>query len=406
MVGRSCNQYSKWSHGRQLILKICVVTTSRSDYGLLKWILKKIKNDSFFKLQLIVTGTHLSKTYGYTKSEILDDGFAIDFEIDMIVDGDTKQSITTSMGICQMQMGTALSQLQPDLLLVLGDRFELLPICSSALVLGVPIAHISGGDVTEGAIDDQVRHAVTKMATIHFPGVKSSADRIIQMGESPQSVFDVGEPGIEGFLKAEVPTREEIAHTLGLSINKCWIICTYHPETNSDLKTDLSAVKAIVSILSKYNDYEILFTASNADCGGDQINTYFTNSASKYDNIHFVHSLGQKRFIGFMKEAVLMIGNSSSGLTEAPSCSLPVINIGDRQKGRIIPENVIQSGKSEADINKAIIKALSDSFRNSCVNIVNPYGDGNTSSKVVDILKSIDLSHYIELKKGFYSLNV
>ena len=381
-------------------MKICAVTCNRSEYGLLKWILRELKDDEYFDLQIIVSGAHLIKEFGYTINEIKSDGFNINCIIENYNDLNTKNKIVKSMGRFQLELADCLINLKPDLILILGDRYELIPISYSALLLDIPVAHISGGDITEGAMDDQIRHAVTKLSTLHFPGTESSRERLLQMGESPYNVFTVGEPGLDGLFRNTLPERLYLSHDLKLSLNKKWIIGTYHPETRNDIDKDIDIINKVLEYLRKKEDFEILFTSANTDYGGAEINSII-RKYTKYDNIHFVENLGQKRYLGFLKESVLMIGNSSSGLTEAPSLYLPVINIGDRQKGRIVPGNVINVGKKTDLIIEAIEKGLSKSFYDSCKFISNPYGDGKTSVRIKEILKKINLNRCVENKKRF-----
>ena len=381
-------------------MKICVVTCNRSEYGLLKWILKELKDDIYFDLQIIVSGAHLIKEFGYTINEIKSDGFNIDCIIKNHNDFNTKKQIVKNMGQFQIELADCLINLDPDLVLILGDRYELLPVCSSSLILNIPIAHISGGDITEGAIDDQVRHAVTKMSTLHFPGTESSKERILQMGESPDNVFTVGEPGLDGIFRNALPDRYNLSNDLKLSFDKKWIIGTYHPETRDDIDKDIDIINKVLEYLKNKEDLEILFTSANIDSGGAEINSIIRDY-TKYNNIHFIENLGQKRYLGFLKESVLMIGNSSSGLTEAPSLKLPVINIGERQKGRIISDNVINVVKHSDLIIDAIEKGLLNSFYNSCKSVINPYGDGKTSVRIREILKKINLKRCVENKKRF-----
>ena len=267
-------------------MKICVVTTNRSEYGLLKWIMKELSGDDNFDLKIIVTGSHLLKKYGHTITEILEDGFKINSVVENINDLGSKLKIVQSMGYYQIRLASIFSEIKPELLIVLGDRYELLPVCSAALLLDIPIAHISGGDITEGAVDDQIRHSISKMATIHFPSIESSAKRLMKMGESPENIFIVGEPGLEGVLKAVVPGRKEIAESLGLSVDKKWIIGTYHPETRVGISSDLNLLLQLLEFLSDKREYEILFTSSNSDSGGQDINEILI----KYSKKHTKHS--------------------------------------------------------------------------------------------------------------------
>lgn len=367
--------------------KICVITSARSEYGLLRWLMEEIKNDPSLKLQLVVTGSHLSNEFGNTYKEIEKDGFVIDEKIEFLILSDTMKSIAKSMGICAIGIADTFARLNPDIIVVLGDRYELLPICSSALVMNIPIAHISGGDITEGAIDDQVRNAITQMATLHFPGTKESAKRIIQMGVSLKDVFEVGEPGIDNFFRLPKLKRKEIARRIGLEEKLKWVLLTYHPETKISLKKNLEIVENIITILLGLKNIQVIMTKANADFGGIQINEYLVEVSNKQNNFILVDNLGQTNYVNLLRYAWFMIGNSSSGIIEAPVIPLPVINIGKRQEGRFFCKNVLCADGTVINITKAINKFLSLSYIKELKKVTSPYGDGKTSKRIMDILK-------------------
>lgn len=371
--------------------KICIVTASRSEYGLLRWIMKDIQSSSALELQTVVTGAHLAIEHGETYKNILNDGFSIDKKVPMLLSSSDKSSIVKSMGLCQIGIADALAELSPDIIVVLGDRYELLPICSAALIMGIPIAHISGGDITEGAIDDSVRHAVSKMASLHFPGVEESGKRLCQMGEEQERIFVVGEPGLDNFFRTDCISKDELAHSLNIDINKKWILCTYHPETKSELSGDKNVVDAIVSLFKNHDDIELIITSANADFGGAEINQQFQEASDNFSHFHFFTSLGQDRYTSFMNYCSLVIGNSSSGVVEAATIQKAVIDIGDRQKGRPRSTNVIHCSSTSSDISNAYQKVKSEQFIAKLSNAKNPYGDGKTSRRVVEILSTIDL---------------
>jgi len=363
--------------------KICVVTASRSEYGLLKWLMKEIDNSADFELQLLVTGAHLLEEQGHTIDNIRDDGFEINEIIDVRIDTTSTEEIAYSMGLMAQEFSHVLGRLKPDYLTVLGDRYELLPIVNTAFVMNIPIIHLSGGDVTEGAIDDGIRNAVTMLAEYHFPGTKDSADNIIRMRGSAKNVWFVGEPGLDSFYRESLMSREELASNLGLDLDSKWILFTFHAETKESIDYNLITVKNCISSLLHIDGAQTVATYSNADFGGKLINEYLDKIAKTTpDKIKVIPSLGNRRYLSYMKQVRFIIGNSSSGITEAPTLGVPVINIGDRQKGRHFCENVIQTKSDTTSIEESINKAMNASHLN------NDYywGDGHTAERIIDIL--------------------
>lgn len=381
-------------------MKICVVTASRSEYGLLKWLMYEIKNEKDLQLQLIVTGSHLSHNFGYTVSEIEKDGFTVDEKVDMHITETTPVKIVRSMGYCMIGISEALDRLKPDMVVLLGDRYEILAIAGAALVMNIPIAHISGGDITEGAIDDQIRHAVSKMAAIHFPGNETSARRLIQMGEQPETVFNVGEPGLDSFTYLNLLSRRELSVMLNLEEDKKWVICIYHPETKIGTDINLSRVRSIIEALLEFDDIQIVASKSNADNGGMEINDLIRNYAFQYpQRINLFDSLGQLKYLSLLKAGFFMIGNSSSAIFEAPAVPLFAINVGDRQSGRYFCKNILQSNGSEENIIEKINQIYS-SPKDILNNMGSPYGKGRTAKSIIGILKSISTEQL--KKKRFY----
>ena len=381
-------------------IKICVVTSTRAEYGVLRWLMEEIKNDEQMRLQLLVTGAHLSREFGLTFREIEKDGFKIDAKVNMHLSLHSKAAIVKSMGQCSIGIAKAFERLKPDLIIVLGDRYELLSVCSSAVVMNIPIAHISGGDITEGAIDEQTRHAITKMAHLHFPGTEASAKRIIQMGEGPGKVFAVGELGVDNFRKLKAKTKSEIAAELGLDKNKKWILFTYHPETAITLDENLKRVANVLSVLRKIKGVELIITYPNADYGGRQIIDLLKKQRLKEKGkFHLLKNLGSLRYISLMMNSSCLIGNSSSGITESPSAKIPTLNIGNRQKGRIIPKNIICVSGSRDSIKKGLVKSLSGNFRKKLVNLKNPYGSGTAAKNIVRVLRRIRIGGSLLNKK-------
>lgn len=369
--------------------KICFVTAARSEYGLLKWIMKDVLNSGEFVFQLIVTGSHLLKEQGHTIDHIIDDGFAVDEIVDEVIDTSSQEKVADTMGRIAQGFAKAFSRLHPDYVVVLGDRYELLPICNTAFVMRIPIIHISGGDVTEGAIDDGIRNAVTMLSDYHFPGTEESAKNIIRMRGREENVWNVGEPGLDSFFRESMLTRSELAVNLGIDENKKWALMTYHPETKQSLEHNLQVVADCISAILATSELQTVITYANADYGGQQINEYLEMKARLYPKqIKVIPSLGHARYLSFMHEVNFVIGNSSSGIVEAPFLNIPVINIGDRQKGRHLCSNVLQCDPVKEDIAKTVNKIVSFD-RSQNTSDLNYWGDGHTSQKVLAILEVI-----------------
>ena len=363
--------------------KICFVTAARSEYGLLRWLMNDINECEEFDFQLIVTGSHLSSEQGHTVDQIIDDGFKISYTVDSDLNTSSPTSIAKSMGRMAEGFAGAFEKLLPDYIVVLGDRYELLPICSTAFIMRIPIIHLSGGDITEGAIDDGVRNAVTMLADYHFPGTADSAENIIRMKGNSQNIWPVGEPGLDSFNREQLLSRSELAKSLNIDINKKWVLMTYHAETKESLEYNLTAVKNCITAVSKY-DVQVIVTYANADSGGKEINEYLETTAKSKNKIKVIPSLGHLRYLSFMKQVQFVIGNSSSGIVEAPFLRVPVINIGDRQKGRYQCSNIIQCPPTLESIENAVQKAFTNEF--SYKDDLNYWGDGHTSERIVDIL--------------------
>lgn len=363
--------------------KIAIITSTRSEYGLLQWLITDLEKDSEVELFLVVCGSHLSPAQGMTVDQIESDGHSIAKKIEFLLSTQTPNGLVKSCGIFSISLADALSELAPDIIIILGDRYELLPICTAALLNNIPIAHISGGDVTEGAIDNQIRSAVTMLSSIHFPGTEESAKNIARMIGSTENIFNVGECGLDSFKRKPLLTRENLAAALDIDINKQWILCTLHPETKEPVNYSLRMAHTMLEALKKLSDAEIIITASNADLGGDEMNVFFLDAASRLKNTHFIHSLGQIRYLSFMSEAAILVGNTSSGIVEAPVLGVPVINIGNRQKGRHFCENVISIPAND-------INALSNAIEKNIGKKFNPntfFGDGEASIKIISAIK-------------------
>lgn len=386
--------------------KIAVVTGTRAEYGLLYWIIKGIHVDPELDLQLIVTGMHLSPEFGLTVKVIEKDGFPIAERVEMLLSADTEEAIATSMGLGMIGFAKAYQRLQPNIILVLGDRFEILSAVVAAVPFTIPIAHIHGGEATEGAMDEQFRHAITKMSHLHFPASQVYARRIIQMGETPERVFCFGAPGLDNVYKLNLMDREKLLKTLGLPQDLKIGVVTYHPVTLEKKSSTVFQVSELLQALKNVTEVFWVFTLPNADTGGRTIITQIKEFIREYpEKGKMFVSLGQLRYLSLLKHAAVMVGNSSSGLTEAPSFELPVVNIGSRQAGRIRACNIIDIPKCEQSaIIQAIAKATSDEFRNSLRGMKNPYGEGFASDKIIKTLKHFPLDERV-LKKHFHEID-
>jgi UDP-hydrolysing UDP-N-acetyl-D-glucosamine 2-epimerase len=363
--------------------KICVVTGSRAEYGLFYPILLKIKESSNLHLQLVTTSSHHSSLHGYTYKEIESDGFIIDEKIDNLISTDTKSSIVKSTGLVTSLLSDSFIKLQPDIVLLLGDRYETHAAATSALLMNIPIAHIHGGEITEGAVDEQIRHSITKMSYLHFCSTEPYRQRVIQMGEEPSRVFNVGAPGIDNIMNLNLLAKSTLEKELNWIFSSRSALFTYHPVTliETDIANDLDI---ILNILEEAN-INVLFTYANADVGGSIISQKIEEFCKSQPKKHkIVKNLGQLKYLSAMKHVDLLIGNSSSGIIEAASFKKPVVNIGDRQKGRLRGKNVIDCDIKS--LKKSIILALSYEFKDEIKDIKNIYGAGSASEVILNKL--------------------
>lgn len=373
-------------------MKICFITATRAEYGLLHPLMKKVQKDSEFQFQLICTGMHLSPEFGVTYQQIERDGFIIDEKVEMLLSADTTTGVVKSMGLATIGFADALARLQPDLLIILGDRFEMLAAAQSALIMQVPIAHLHGGECTFGAYDDAIRHSITKMATWHFTSTASHSKRVIQLGENPERVFNVGAIGIENIMTIDLLTKASLYEQLALNENNPLFLITYHPETNG--KTD--GIFNLLSALENYPNVNLVFSKSNADNGGRAINEAIQQFVDRHPNAQFYDSLGQLRYLSAVKHAEVVIGNSSSGLIEVPYLQTPTVNCGTRQEGRERPNSVMDVALSTEEIVSGIERA--QSFNEQYEQI---FGDGQVSEKIIKILKE---PQSFSVVKEFYDL--
>jgi len=383
----------------KFLRKICVVTGTRAEYGLLYWLMREIQADDELQLQLIVTGMHLSPEFGLTYQVIEQDGFKIDQKIEMLLSSDTPVGIAKSIGLGIIGFAETLERLMPDLLVILGDRYEILAAAQAAMVARIPIAHIAGGDTTEGAIDEAIRHSITKMSHLHFVTNDISAQRVIQMGENPEHIFNYGEPGLDQINRLKLLSKEEVETSLGFKFRKRNLLITFHTVTLEQDSPHEQFEQLLNALDMLDSDVGLIITKPNSDTGGRILIKMIDEYVMKRDNAKAFMSLGQLRYLSCMSHVDAVVGNSSSGLYEAPSFRKPTVNIGDRQRGRLQAESIINCNPEI----KQIYDAIQIAFRMDCSNVVNPYGDGETSPKIIKIFKKID-NYKNLLKKHFYEV--
>jgi GDP/UDP-N,N'-diacetylbacillosamine 2-epimerase (hydrolysing) len=382
--------------------KICVVTGSRAEYGLLCWLMKSIKEDLKLELQIVATGTHLSPEFGLTYREIENDGFKIDKKVELLLSSDTATAVAKSTGLGVIGFADAFADLRPDIVIVLGDRFECLAAAIAALFARLPIGHIHGGETTEGAFDEAIRHSITKMAWWHFVAAEEYQNRVIQLGEDPKRVYLVGGLGVDGIKKSRLLGRPELEKSLGIHFGTRNLLVTYHPVT---LEKDTAQLQfaALLGCLAKLEDTKIIFTLSNADTGGRAINGMIHAFVETYPSMAKAFtSMGQLNYLSTLQFVDAVVGNSSSGLMEAPTFKIGTINMGDRQRGRLKADSVIDCAPNERAIRNALKRLYSRNFREKLSMVRNPYGDGNATEKILEILKTEPIPQ--ELKKEFYDL--
>ena len=383
-------------------IKICVFTGGRAEYGLLKPLLEEIRNDSELELQLLVTGMHLSTEFGLTSHVIEDDGFSINEKVEMVLSSDTSTAICKSMGLGLIGFGESLNRLKPDILVLLGDRYETLAAAIGALVSRVPIAHIQGGELTFGATDDAMRHAITKMSMLHFASTEIYRRRVIQLGENPDRVFNVGGLNTAMISSTKLLSRVDLEARLGFKFGKLNCIVTFHPVTleNNTAKTQF---QTILNVLQQHPEFHIIFTKTNADTNGRIINSLIDDFvAHNLQRAIAFTSMGQLLYLSTLRQVDVVLGNSSSGIIETPSFKLPTINIGDRQKGRLRTANIIDCEPNEKQIAGALNKVMAPDFLNSLTNMENPYHKEGTARNIKNTIKYFDRTD--QLKKVFFDL--
>ncbi|MFT5702468.1 MAG: UDP-hydrolyzing UDP-N-acetyl-D-glucosamine 2-epimerase [Desulforhopalus sp.] len=382
--------------------KICVITGTRAEYGLLYWLLKEIEADEELILQLIVTGSHLCPSFGETFKDIEKDGFKIDKKVELLLSSDTPSGTAKSLGLGIIGFSDALSDLTPDVIVILGDRFEMLAAAQTALILNVPIAHIHGGETTEGAFDEAIRHSITKMSHLHFVAANEYRMRVIQLGEHPDRVLNYGAPGLDHLTKTQLLEKNDFEKSIDFKLSTLNFLVTFHPETYNLDSTEAS-ISSLLDALDEFPDARIIFTGNNSDPSAHiiykKINQYVKTNSSRC--IYFT-SLGQKRYLSALQHITLVIGNSSSGLSEVPSFKKPTVNIGNRQKGRLKASSVLDCIANSQAITASIRLALSSEFQKCLSTVTSPYGMGNVSEKIKNSLKSFDLNQGTQ--KIFYDI--
>lgn len=383
--------------------KVCVITGTRAEYGLLKPLVQKINNDNSLELQLVVTGMHLSPEFGLTYQEIEQDGFEITERNEMLLSSDTPNGITKSVGLGTIGFADIFTRIVPDMVVILGDRYEALAAATAAMIHRIPIAHIHGGELTEGLIDESIRHAITKMSVLHFTSTEKYRNRVIQLGEQPDRVFYVGALGVENIKTRILMSKEQLEESLHFRLDKPYIMVTFHPVTLEDGTTQ-EQFENLLSALDSIEGYRIIFTKANSDTDGRIINSkidaYVGKNKGKADAFT---SLGMVRYLSAIKYCEMVVGNSSSGIIEVPSFHIPTVNIGDRQKGRVRGKSVIDCGWTQKEIEEAIHTAQTMRRNNMLKNEMNPYEGRNTSEIIVNLIKDY-LESEIKIKKHFYDI--
>ena len=395
------------TYKRKYMVKICIVTATRAEYGLLRPVINGMLKDPDYDVNIVVTGMHLSPEFGLTYREIETDGVPISKKIDILLSADTPAAVSKSMGLALISFGEYFSENNFDMVLLLGDRYETLAVACAAVNARIPIAHMHGGEITEGAVDDAFRHAITKMSYLHFTSTEAYRKRVIQMGENPDRVFNVGSTGIENIENVDLLSRDELSQELGMNLSKDYAVVTFHPVTLENYTAE-EQINELLEAIDEFSDMSFIITKANADQNGRIINSILEKYAEDHINARVYDSLGMRRYLSALKYASMVIGNSSSGIIEAPSFRIPTVNIGDRQKGRVRADSVIDCKPQKLDIIKAMKEAVKMTESGKLYNVQNPYRGvykTKTSKIIISTIKDFAQNNRIDLKKIFYDLD-
>lgn len=383
--------------------KVCVVTGSRAEYGLLRWVMQGVRETEGMELQLIVTGAHLAPEFGLTFRDIERDGFSIDRKVDIQLGADSPAALGRSMGLAMIGCAEALEKLRPDLLVVLGDRYEILAVVAAALLARIPVAHLNGGEASEGAYDEAIRHAITKMAHLHFVAAPAYQRRVIQLGEAPDRVFVVGTTGIDSMKRLQLLNRADLESALGFNLERKNLLITFHPATLEDAPSRL-AIAELLAALSPLRDTRLIFTRPNADAETHDLWRLVEEFVEAHANARAVTSLGQLRYLSCLAQVDGVVGNSSSGLLEVPSFKKGTINIGERQRGRLRADSVIDCAADRNAIAEAIRRLYSAEFQGILAAVTSPFGEGGASERIVEIIRTHPLEGLV--RKAFHDIPV
>lgn len=384
--------------------KAAVVTATRAEYGILRNVIRQIASSDKLELCLLVTGTHLAAEYGMTVQEIEADGFPIAEKTDILLSSDSPASVSKTMGLAMIQFADVLERHKPDVLVALGDRYELLAVCCAAVNARIPIAHISGGETTQGAIDETIRHCITKMSYLHFPACESYRRRIIQLGEAPERVFNFGDVGVEAIRRMKKMTKEELEASLNFSLDRPYLCVTFHPATLSEEDAGVQ-MRELLEAVDAYPEMKFIFTKANADAGGRTINAMIDGYVKEHANCIAFFSLGIRRYVSLVQYANGVLGNSSSGIVEAPALGVPTVNIGNRQKGRLQAASILNCEPDRRQIADCIARSQTEAFLQMAKHVETPYGGTDTSVHIVETLEEYLYRDKICLEKKFFDLD-
>ncbi|MEZ8740753.1 UDP-N-acetylglucosamine 2-epimerase [Photobacterium swingsii] len=380
--------------------KIAVFTGTRAEYGLLHWLMKDIQAAEDLDLQLLASGAHFSPEFGFTYQQIEADGFIIDEKVETLLSSDSSAGVAKSIGLGVIGFTDALSRLVPDALVILGDRFEALAAAQTAMILRIPVIHLHGGEISEGAYDDAIRHAITKLSHYHCTSMEAYRQRVIQLGEAPERVFNVGALGLDHLNRGQMLSLDALSTSLNFSLHSPFFVVTYHPVTLADEEA-IASFQALLDALEAFPQHQVILTYPNADDGGRQIIPMLdAYAAAQPERVLAIPSLGQQRYLSAVKHAAAVIGNSSSGIIEVPSFDVPTVNIGVRQQGRVAAKSVIHCLPNAVAIKNSITHALNQSYKRDGDVIINPYGEGNSSEQIIQLLRTLPL----HVMKTFYDL--